>query len=440
MVELGTIEGIKTLRDEIRLKIKDLSTYSKENYGKENEYSHKGIVGGLQSLLTDISTLTKAKNKFIQISTFEERQNIYNYMVVIRDYFDTPSNYIDHFESLKLILRSFGVRNFSDRQLEFDQECQNVLKLKIQFEEELKEVRKIKSKIVAEEKKVLQNSSYYEINSAKILTEIEGLVEQKTKLINESTQLQTVLQSSNNLEIEIREQARLVSESSTNIKSNEKLIDSFANKVHEKDNRLTELEQEIIKQQNKILEYENERAKILNEAKELIDSSKLALNYKTAEGISASFNTRFSEASSKWRYYPWLIGGSLSILAAIALGIVILYTTKGTGMILGRISLIPLPIISAIFCAKQYTKQKNLIEDYAYKMVLAKAIVGFSEQLKKNGSDDNSEYVHYIKTSLEEIHKDPLRKRDREKKSNELNLDNIIEIAEKIKKLVKIEG
>jgi hypothetical protein len=45
-----------------------------------------------------------------------------------------------------------------------------------------------------------------------------------------------------------------------------------------------------------------------------------------------------------------------------------------------------------------------------------------------------------IKTSLEEIHKDPLRKRDREKKSNELNLDNIIEIAEKIKKLVKIEG
>jgi hypothetical protein len=440
MVELGTIEGIKTLRDEIRLKIKDLSTYSKENYGRENEYSHKGIVGGIQSLLTDISTLTKAKNKFIQISTFEERQNIYNYMVVIRDYFDTPSNYIDHFESLKLILRSFGVRNFSDRQLEFDQECQNVLKLKIQFEEELKEVRKIKSKIVAEEKKVLQNSSNYEINSAKILTEIEDLVEQKTKLINESTQLQTVLQSSNRLEVEIREQARLVGESSTNLKSNEKLIDSFANKVQEKDNRLTELEQEIHKQKEKILVYEEERKKILSEAKDLIESAKLALNYKTAEGISASFNSRFDEAKSKWRYYPWLIGSAISMLTAIALGLVITYTTSDSMWFLARISLIPLPIISAIFCAKQYSKQKNIIEDYAYKMVLAKAIVGFSEQLKKNGSDDNSEYVHYIKTSLEEIHKDPLRKRDREKKSNELNLDNIIEIAEKIKKLVKIEG
>jgi hypothetical protein len=440
MVELGTIEGIKTLRDEIRLKIKDLSTYSKENYGRENEYSHKGIVGGLQSLLTDISTLTKAKNKFIQISTFEERQNIYNYLVVIRDYFDRPSNYIDHFESLKLILRSFGVRNFSDRQLEFDQECQNVLKLKIQFEEELKEVRKIKSKIVAEEKKVLQNSSNYEINSAKILSEIEDLVEQKTKLINESTQLQTVLQSSNNLEIEIREQARLVSESSTNIKSNEKLIDSFANKVHEKDNRLTELEQEIIKQQNKILEYENERAKILKEAKELIDSSKLALNYKTAEGISASFKTRFDEASQPKRYGWWIFGASICISIAIVLGVWVANSDTESNFIIGRISLIPLPIIGALFCAKQYTKQKNLIEDYAYKMVLAKAIVGFSEQLKKNGSDDNSEYVHYIKTSLEEIHKDPLRKREGEKNSKDLSIDSIIDIAEKLKRIIKTDN
>ena len=164
------------------------------------------------------------------------------------------------------------------------------------------------------------------------------------------------------------------------------------------------------------------------------------MNYKTAEGISASFKTRFDDASQPKRYGWWIFGASICISIAIVLGVWVANSDTESNFIIGRISLIPLPIIGALFCAKQYTKQKNLIEDYAYKMVLAKAIVGFSEQLKKNGSDDNSEYVHYIKTSLEEIHKDPLRKRDREKKSNELNLDNIIEIAEKIKKLVKIEG
>jgi hypothetical protein len=72
-------------------------------------------------------------------------------------------------------------------------------------------------------------------------------------------------------------------------------------------------------------------------------------------------------------------------------------------------------------------------------VVIAKAIVGFSEQLKKNGSGDNSEYVHYIKTSLEEIHKDPLRKREREKNTKDLSLDSIIDMAEKLKKVVKTE-
>ena len=53
------------------------------------------------------------------------------YLGRIIDFFETPQNFISEFEALKLLVRSFGVRNFSDRQLEFESECQNVLKLKI---------------------------------------------------------------------------------------------------------------------------------------------------------------------------------------------------------------------------------------------------------------------------------------------------------------------
>ena len=72
-------------------------------------------------------------------------------------------------------------------------------------------------------------------------------------------------------------------------------------------------------------------------------------------------------------------------------------------------------------------------------MVLSKAIVGFSEQLKKNGSDNNVEYVHYIKTALEEIHRDPLRKRDAEPKVKVESTINreILDIAEKIIRIGK---
>jgi hypothetical protein len=304
MSEIETIQEIKTLRISIREKIKNLTEYSKENFGYEQEYTHKGIIGGIEALLIDLSTLTKAKNKFIQISSFDERRNIVQHLITIRDNIENPQNIIGHFEALKLLLRSYGVRNFSERQLEFDEECQNVLKLKIQFEEELKEIRKIKAKVIAEERKVTQNTENFERNSNTIRDEIENILSQKTRLLNEASTLQSVLNSSKEILATIEEQEELVNNSSTNVKTNEKLVDSFASKVLEKDNRLTELEQQIIQQKEKVLFYEEERKIILNDANELIESAKQALNYKTAEGISASFNTRFSESSSKWRYYP----------------------------------------------------------------------------------------------------------------------------------------
>lgn len=111
-------------------------------------------------------------------------------------------------------------------------------------------------------------------------------------------------------------------------------------------------------------------------------------------------------------------------------------------IIIGRIALIPLPIIAAIFCANQYVKQKNIIEDYAYKMVLAKSIVGFSEQLNKDPSEDKGEYIHYMKVALEEIYKDPLRKRNSkesqskaEDKIESLSIKDFVEMAERFVKL-----
>ena len=51
------------------------------------------------------------------------------------------------------------------------------------------------------------------------------------------------------------------------------------------------------------------------------------------------------------------------------------------------------------------------------------------------------EYVHYIKTALVEIHKDPLRKREKTKstETKETNFKDLIEVAERIIKLTKVE-
>ncbi len=439
MTDISTINNIKTTCDTIKESIKTIE-FKIGSFGNEAEYTHKGLIGGLKSLLIDVNTLCKNQTKFIQLTNYNERTTILNTLSHINSYLIEPQYLFGYVEELKILMRNLGVRNFSERQLEFETECQNVLKLKIQIEDELKEIRKIKAKIVTEEKKVKQNSDNYDLNSNKIISEIEAIVENKTKLINQSSKLQSVLDSSIELESNIKEQAKKVNESTSNVKANEKLIDSFAQKIQDRESRLDEVEKNIDLQKTKLEEYNTTRESFLKQAEELIENAKQALNYTTAEGISASFKTRFDEASNPNRYGWWIFSAICCISAAIGLGIWVVVSDSETGLIIGRISLIPLPIVGAIFCARQYTKQKNIIEDYAYKMVLAKAIVGFSEQLKKHGSSDNSEYVHYIKTSLEEIHKDPLRKRDKENSSNELSLDGIIEIAEKLKKITKIEN
>jgi len=443
-MELTSIKQIREKRDSIRERIKelDLKDYSSNNYGSENEYTFRGLIGGIEALLTDISTLTRYPSKFVKISTYKERNNIYTYLTQIEAYLESPVNYLPQFEALKVLLRNYNVRYFSDRQVEFEKEIEEVRKIKLQLQQVLVDSKELNENIeetnsALSEKLEKSNKKLTEIESA-----LEKVIERKDELTKQSELLETVNTNLSSIKETASQNLEEITESLVESKSNEKLITSFANKVQDREKRLDDLEQKTETNNKKLDEYENERKSILLEAKNLIESSKKALNYTTAEGISASFQGQYENSNNKWIFGSWILGALICLIGTVSLGIWILQTNPNNiGLLVGRISLLPLPIIGAVFCANQYTKQKNIIEDYAYKMVLSKAIVGFSEQLKKNGTDGNEEYVHYIKTALEEIHRDPLRKRD-SKKSGEVkesNLKDLVEMAERIVKMTKLE-
>lgn len=167
----------------------------------------------------------------------------------------------------------------------------------------------------------------------------------------------------------------------------------------------------------------------LSEAEKLIEEAKLALNYKNAEGLSAAFSSQLTNASDNWKTVSWIVGASVFIIATLLIGI---WIVTGWGMdynamdgnntrmiynLIGRLSMIPFTVAGAIFCANQYTKQKNIIEDYAYKTVLAKSIIAFSEELRTDDNNRSDYYKEYISTILKEIHQDPLRKGGKDKES-----------------------
>ena len=444
-MELTSIKNIREIRDEIREKIKaaDYNSNKSNNYGSENEYSFKGIIGGIDCLLTDISTLTKAPNKFLALSTYDERQNIHSYLNRINTYFESPNNYISHFESLKILIRSYNIRGISERQIEFETEISNLTKIKLALQEELNDVKNIKAEVEKDNESILEKIEASKEKLEEIEEELENILTKKVELTKQTENLKVYNDDLITAKETADDNLEAITNSMNESKSNEKLITSFANKVQERDKRLSELEVLTEENTKKLVTYETERQNILDESKKLIESAKIALNYKTAEGISASFQVQYENANNKNVFGSWIFGAIVCLLLTIGLGIWILQNVPNDMVILfARISLLPLPIIGAIFCANQYTKQKNIIEDYAYKMVLAKSIVGFSEQLKKNGTENNEEYIHYIKTALEEIHKDPLRKRTGSTKDagiDQTNLTQIGELVEKITKLIKVQ-
>jgi len=164
----------------------------------------------------------------------------------------------------------------------------------------------------------------------------------------------------------------------------------------------------------------------------LIDQAEKALNLKSAEGISAAFSSHYSATNEKWTLKWWMVGASFFIASAIALTIWIVIGDHADSIssIIGRIVAVGIAITGATFCAKQYVKQKNILEDYAYKSVLAKSIVAFTEEIKKR---DDKKVAEYLSKVLDEIHKDPLRSRD-----NHEDKDIGINAPEMIKKLVDI--
>lgn len=442
-METPSVKSIKEYRDKIKAKLATINTsqFSNKLYGTEDEYNGKSLYLGLDAIMVDISYFVKAHNIFIQASTLDERNEIINDLNNILSYLETPRNLATYIDSLKVKLRKYNIRNSIDRWELFQEVNKQLLEQRDEFKEALKFIDEIKieatdSNIIITEKIEAVNKKFEELE-----VKIEEVEEVKTEIVTNSENLKTINSALLKVKEEADENLESIVESYNDVKSNEKIVNSFAQKVQERDNRLGELQQLTEENKQKIINYETERIKILEEANNLIESAKTALNYKTAEGISASFQEQHSDAKN-WHLKGWWIIGALSFIGiAIALGVWILTgQTDEIHIIIGRIALIPLPIIGSIFCANQYVKQKNLIEDYAYKMVLAKSIVGFSEQLKKDPSENKGEYIHYMKVALDEIHKDPLRKRNPKNSENKLDnfaVKDIVEMAERIVKIGK---
>jgi len=441
-METNTIIQIRNQRDKIFDEIEAYRNFMKGQsadlgigqFGQESEYSINGLIGGVKNVLTDISYLVKAHDLFIKFSTYSERNSIYSNLMnlsasIINRQHQQIATYLD---VLKALLRSYNLRLDKDRYFDFNIEIDNLRKMSMFLENDLGQ---IKSKIAESEElhnQILKNKSEFDIS-------IQEVNHQKDELL---TVIEAFTAKHNSFEIladKATANESLIASKLEEVIENEETFNDFVKQIDEREKQLTQQSVKTENYETALSEYSKEYERILKESQLLIDKSLQALQYSTSEGISTAFLEQYKIANTKINRVLWLVGAGVFIILTLLLGIWIL---TGWGIdknmnpvisIIGRLSLIPFTLLASLFCANQYIKQKNLIEDYAYKSVLAKSMVAFSEELRVK---DSARYAEYLSTVLREIHQDPLRKRGRDK--DEISLKETTSIIDKISDLIRI--
>ena len=392
-------------------------------YGSEKEYSINTIIYTVQNVLGDLAYLIRAHNVFLSLFTYNERTYVKNHLNQIYIHLHNRNHHyvVPEIEALKSLVRVWNTR-LDKRKLEaYNEELERTKHIKTSLIDDINDIKLLLEQV---------NSVYLEIKDSK--TELDNSIEElrrkqdelKKLLIDEETELSKVKEYVN----KSTTNEQIIAQNLEDTNRYKKAFDDFVAKISERETQLKKQEDDTNKYHEVLKEFSTNYALSMEEARLLIEEAKKALNYKNAQGLSAAYTTQLNDTSRWWKTTWWIIGAVLFLVLTIFIGIWIVtgwgidsVTSTDNQMILnlvGRLCMIPFTITGAVFCANQYTKQKNLIEDYAYKTTIAKSMIAFSEELR---TKDPERYAEYISTILKEIHQDPLRKRG--KNSDEFSLD-----------------
>lgn len=264
-----------------------------------------------------------------------------------------------------------------------------------------------------EEKVVLIDENFK--RSESLLKEIKEIYTDTDKLQKDTKSINTTANKSNQ-DIENSKKEILA------FKAN---IDSYKKDIEKKSTDADEI----------VKSFSDQRAQV----DELIKDSIKALGLKSSEGVSAALSTQYDVENVSSKKIPW-IAGSISFIILAIVGVLFLILdikvagidilAEGANAIITRIVFVGITITGATFCANQYVKQKALADEYGHKLVLAKSIIAFAQEIENLDPKKAAEYMNNV---LNEIIRSPVHKVNEEGMS-EKSIDLIRKIVDTVTK------
>ena len=156
------------------------------------------------------------------------------------------------------------------------------------------------------------------------------------------------------------------------------------------------------------------------QSKSVLEKANEILTTSGSVVLGKNFEGQYEEAKKGLKVWPVFGGAFLLLAISICIYAIQTHVEKGeAAIIISRLAIAPIALIGVWFSANQYVKQKQIIEDYAYKKTLALSLVSFKKELKETKTNHEREYMLEV---LKELHKSPLESLDKKYIREELKV------------------
>ncbi|MCL2520668.1 MAG: hypothetical protein FWE37_06685 [Spirochaetaceae bacterium] len=434
-------------------------------YGNDKEFTTYSLKKELSRILDKITSFKESDTLFSEITTLQERSDL-------KTRLDNLNNKLISHQSQRLIddlelLESRLVDTSNIPQIRQLTQLQYQLTALIQQVGEIRQIQKKKIQI----EKIQELTQIQKINPiSDEITQLNRLIEQINQQIrpinlvigNFFTLVYELKTSIRNIYIEY-EISSIKQESWINTKEQEieelisKIKNEYATQISnankQGDNLIRNAEEtlrKLVGDSNEkynsfINESQNKNKTLMLEVEEILKEAKLARDGAHLKNLANAFEKKYQKANNIIKSFLWLFFAALFgfITLFFGMGFIpdfdipffklnISEATNGLAFIIGRITSTSIVFSTAIFCARQYTKQRNLAEDYDYKLTVTNSLSAFFDELKDENGNKNAEH---LSVALREIHRYPRPLKSKNKDDDDLA--NTVHLIKTITEVLK---
>lgn len=347
-----------------------------------------------------------------------------------------------HIENLNSALWQYGLFNLSSEVLGYQTKLNQLKQLELEvsnLRDDLKEGVKQKKKLDEAQGSAQSKLDALENTLATATTQLSEISQKLAESNTNSQQIAAIFST-------VQQNEKVISDAKANSVQNNSEVDSLKTKIKEFFSEITthktSIDSTATKADIAIKNNQVETEALILNLSELENQIKDQLQKATGHSLFHSFQTRQGLINTSKNFWMYVLAGLLIISAVLTVYLINTISGINTAFFL-KLSL-SIPLIFAIsFATIQYSRERRLEEEYAFKSNISISLIPYQELVEKlvNEADkeQKKEYASFMMNTINKVFTSPTEHIFHEKSSGSLidtkALKKISEIIESLSKI-----